>query len=376
MKLWKLAVPLVIVTCFGSVIGFNIFKQMMIAEALAHRKPAVNPVVTYQVTPSTWQPTISAIGFIEPQQGVDITTEVAGKITSINFESGSEVAANTMLISLNDKVEKAQLASTKAKLPSVSNQYQRILALHNKGNASQKELDSARAEYEATRADVERLEAQIAKMHIKTPFAGIVGIRNVNLGEYIQPGVSIVHLEDINNMKLRFTVSQNDYAKIKTGQEVEITVDSYPNEKFKGTISATDSIINKGSGVLEVQATIPNANHKLLSGMYAQVDVILPPLEKQIVVPSTAVSFNLYGETVYLVQDSPEYKDENGKPYKVAKLVNVVVKERKGKESLIASGIKDGDIVVTEGQVRLTNNALVRMDNSQQLDQTHSIPTL
>lgn len=376
MRIWKISVIAAVALCFGSAIGFNVFKEYKIAEALANRKPAINPVSVVLVKKTQWQPTITAIGFIEPQQGLDVTNETSGRITSINFSSGSRVDKDVTLVQLNDAVEQANLQSTKAKYESAYKNFLRIEKLVKQGNASQKDLDEATAQYESYKADIESIKAQIAKLNIKTPFAGVLGIRNVYQGQYLQTGTSIVHLEDTSNMKLRFTVSQNEYAKISLGQEVVIHVDTYPNEQFKGSITATEAVINKGAGVIEIQATIPNSNQKLLTGMYAHVEVILPTIPDQIVIPQTAIAFNLYGETVYVVKDSTDNFDENGKPIKMVKQINVTISERRDDVALITAGLQEGDTIVTEGQVRLSNNSLVSINDEYKLNKPEQLPKL
>lgn len=205
-------------------------------------------------------------------------------------------------------------------------------------------------------ADIESLKATIARREIKAPFAGVIGIRNVFLGQYLQPGTDIVRLEDTSVMRLRFTVPQRDISRISLDQEVDIFVDAYPQTSFKGSISAIEPAVSVQSGLIQVQADIPNSDGKLRSGMFARANIILPKLENQVTLPQTAITYTLYGDNVYIVSE------ENGEK----RVQQHVVKVGERSESIahILEGVKPGDVVVTTGQVRLSNGAKVRIVES------------
>lgn len=369
MKSWKMILPMTVLICFGSVIAFNVYKEYKVAEYLANKKVAASPVIVKKVKPQNWLPTVQAIGFIEPLQGLDITPELTGRITSINFTSGQDINAGDTLIQLNDSVERANLAATKANLNAAQKDFIRITALVKKGNASARELDEAQAKFEMYQAQYDSIKSTIEKMCIKAPFAGKLGIQNVYVGQYIQPGTNIVHLEDISSVKIRFSVSQNDLAKLAVGQNILVSVDAFPNEKFNGRITAFESAVDKGSGTIFVQAIVPNGSNKLLSGMYAHVSVLLPEVKNQIIIPQTAIAFNLYGESVFVMQT-----DESGQ--KIAKQVAIKVAERNDRNALITSGLTFGDEVITEGQVRLSNGSPVYIHENYSLNQQNTIPLL
>lgn len=208
----------------------------------------------------------------------------------------------------------------------------------------------------ALSADIESLKATIARREIKAPFAGVIGIRNVFLGQYLQPGTDIVRLEDTSVMRLRFTVPQRDISRISLDQEVDIFVDAYPQTSFKGSISAIEPAVSVQSGLIQVQADIPNSDGKLRSGMFARANIILPKLENQVTLPQTAITYTLYGDNVYIVSE------ENGEK----RVQQHVVKVGERSESIahILEGVKPGDVVVTTGQVRLSNGAKVRIVES------------
>lgn len=347
---------LIAILLFGSVIGFNLIKQQKIAEYMANRPEPDFPVTVTEVKANDWTPVIEAIGFIEPNQGVTLTTETSGVIDKISFESGTQVTEEQSLIQLDSSVEKANLKSTEARLPAAEAKYKRYKGLYAKGSISKEAYDDAEASYLSLSADIESLKASIDRREIKAPFAGVVGIRNVYLGQYLQPGTDIVRLEDTSVMRLRFTVSQTDISRITLGQEVDIFVDSYPDSAFKGSITAIEPAVSVKSGLIQVQADIPNSDGKLRSGMFARANIILPKLTDQVILPQTAITFTLYGDNVYIL------KNVDG----VSRVEQRVVKvgERTGADAHILDGVEVGDVVVTSGQVRLSNNAKVRVVES------------
>lgn len=359
---------LIAILLFGSVIGFNLFKQKKIAEYMANRPEPEFPVTVTEVKPVDWVPVIEAIGFIEPNQGVTLANETSGVIKQIRFESGTQVTEGQPLILLDSDVEKANLKSTEAKLPAAEAKYQRYQGLFQKGSISKEAYDEAEANYFSLKADIESLKASIARREIKAPFSGVIGIRNVYLGQYLQTGSDIVRLEDTSVMRLRFTVPQNDISRINIGQAVDIFVDAYPQNPFKGSITAIEPAVNVQSGLIQVQADIPNSDGKLRSGMFARANIILPKLENQVTLPQTAITFTLYGDNVYILTE------ENG--VKRVKQHVVKVGERTGDIAHILDGVKAGDLVVTSGQVRLSNDAKVRVVESDAITPPAETPML
>ncbi len=353
---WIISTTVILLLFIGSVLFFNAYKQEKIAEYLANRPEPEFPITIEKVTPVNWTPTIEAIGFIEPNQGVTLTTEVNGVIDNIAFESGSLVETGQILLSLDSKVEKANLKSTKARLPAAEAKYIRYKGLNKKGAISKESYDEAKANYLSLIADIEAMTANIERRTIKAPFNGVIGIRNVYLGQYLQPSTEIVRLEDTSIMRLRFTVPQTDISRINIGQDINISIDAYPNDVFKGSISAIEPAVNIQSGLIDVQANIPNNGGKLRSGMFARAEVILPTLEDQVVIPQTAITYTLYGDNVYIVTEKDDEKRVQQHVVKIG--------ERSGSIAHVLSGIKVGDTVVTTGQVRLSNGAKVRIVES------------
>jgi membrane fusion protein (multidrug efflux system) len=373
MKKWIASAIIIAILVFGSVIGFNMFKAKMITQYLASRPIPEFPVTTTTVKFEDWTPHLRAIGFIEPIQGVTIANEVAGKVVKINFESGQQLEKDDPILYLDSEVEKANLKSAKARLPAAKRNFERINSLFKSGSVSQGQVDEAEADYLALQGQIESYEATISLRTIRAPFSGIAGLRNVFLGEYLTSGSEIVRLENISRMRMRFTIAQNDLNKISIGQKMNVFVDAQPDTVFDGVISAIEPAVNYQSGVIQVQASIPNEAQALRSGMFAKANIILPTLEQQITVPETAINYTLYGKTVYVLN---EQKTESGQTFTEAKQTIVTVGESKEGQVHILSGLNEGDIVVTSGQVRLSNGSHVKVVESSALDIPSVLPAL
>lgn len=373
MKKWIASAIILALLVFGSVIGFNMFKTMKIREFLANRPIPEFPVTATTIKLEDWTPHLRAIGFIEPIQGVNISNEVTGKVIKIEFESGQKLKANDPLVYLDAEVEIANLKAAQGRLSAVQSNYKRINSLFAKGSVSQGQVDDAEAELLALQGQIESYQATISRRIIRAPFDGIAGLRNVFIGDYLSAGTDIVRLEDVSRMRIRFTVPQNDLNKIHIGQAMNIFVDAEPDTAFTGTISAIEPAVNFQSGVIQVQADIPNTEQKLRSGMFAKANIILPTLASQIIIPETAVNYTLYGETVYLLT---EQHNESGKTFLQADQRIVTLGKSKDGAIRILDGLAEGDLIVTSGQVRLSNGAHVTVIESDILNKPAEIPAL
>lgn len=344
------------------VIGFNLFKAKMIEDYLANQTIPEVPVQVEEAQKVDWRPTIEAIGFIEPFQGVAVTTSVAGLVEAIHFRSGDVVEKGQLLVELDTEVEKANLASAKARLPSVKRQMERNRVLLKKKTVSQTTYDDSEAAYLSLKAEIQALEATIARRIIRAPFSGVIGIRQINKGEYLQAGSKIGRLENLSQMRVRFIVPQKSYPKVKSGMAIEVKTDAYPDRPFKGTITAIEPVVDFKSGVFQVQASLPNTNNLLRSGMYASIRVWLPAELNRIVIPQKAINFSLYGESVYLVEDG------------VAQLTNIQVGERRGDQAVVIAGVAEHDEVVVAGQVRLSNGARIKKVTDDFFESSGELP--
>ncbi|KAB2825049.1 efflux RND transporter periplasmic adaptor subunit [Aliivibrio finisterrensis] len=356
---FAIVVIVVSIIIFGSVIGFNLFVKHKISVTLANLPTPVYPVSVEKLSPRIWPQRISAIGFIEPNQGANISTEIAGIIKSIDFKNGAKVERNQTLLSLDSSVQQAQLKTLEVQLLSIKDDYLRLKKLYKDRSVSEQIFETAESKYQAALANIDELKAVIKQRIIKAPFNGVLGIRNVNLGEFISSGTSIVRLEDLSVMRVRFGVPQSKIGKISVGQNISLTVETFPGEEFKGRINAIEPTVSSNTGLVMVQAELPNSQENLRGGMFAEVNIALNNLDKQFVVPQTAIAFALYGNSVFVIQ-----KDDNDKVTRV-RLVNVEVLQRDKNNALIKGDLTFGEEIVTVGILNLGNNTEVNIVPNQ-----------
>ncbi|WP_133405616.1 efflux RND transporter periplasmic adaptor subunit [Parashewanella tropica] len=372
MKKWFVIMLILTAVIFGSVIGFNVFVQGKIKQTLANMPEPAMPITVATAKPTSWQPIIKAIGFIEPLQGVTVSNQLSGLITHIKFNNGSRVKKGQVLITLENKIERANLKSKLAQLPAAKADFDRQNKLYRNSSVSKQDLDKAKATFLAMKADIQALRATIAQKIIRAPFDGLVGITDVHIGQFIQPGTDIVRLEGVKTMKIRFNITQNQLPKIAVGQQLNIKVDAFPKRIFKGHISAIEPAVFYQSGLVQVQAEIPNHDEQLRSGMFSNVEIILPPLTNQWVVPQTAINFSLYGNSIYIVKNLKEHGKEIKRVFPIT--VNVI--ERHGNLALIEGDLTTGTDYVTSGQVRLSKGSKVKVTPDVALDLPNKMPQL
>lgn len=360
---------------FGSVFGFYAFKQVMIKNYMATMPVATVPVTATEVKLSGWTPVINAIGFIEPKRGVMLGASVSGQVSEVLFESGQPVEAETVLVRLDADKERADLRSAESRLSSVRLERDRMKKLAQEKLASQDRADSAAAEYYSLLAQIDSLKATIARREIRAPFDGVTGILQVQAGQYLDAGSAIVRVENIDVMRIRFVVGEQDYARISVGTPIQVKVAAYPGRVFNGEISAIEPAVDNLSGVVQLQASIPNSDQLLRSGMYAEVEIHQSELAQQTVIPQSAINFTLYGETVYRLQKAPEDKTSDTENINdMAMIQTVKVAERRGSQALVVEGIQDGDRIVTSGQLKLSNGARVKVVEDNTLAPPETLP--
>ncbi|NLS11428.1 efflux RND transporter periplasmic adaptor subunit [Vibrio sp. SM6] len=353
MKKWVLGMIVVALLAFGTVIGFNMFVNNKIADTLANLPEPVYPVTVAKLEPTVWSRNITAIGFIEPNQGVEVSNQVSGIVTAINFANGASVKQGDVLINLDASVQRADLKAQQVQLPSVRDDYLRLRALYQERSVSQQSVETAQSKYLSLEANIESLEATIAQREIRAPFSGVLGIRNINLGQYVSAGANLVRLEDLSVMRVRFSVPQAKLGQIYIGQPMSLTVEAYPERAYKGKINAIEPVVNDDTGLVTIQAEVPNDDRSLRGGMFADVKVGLSPLENQFVVPQTSIVFALYGDSVFVV----ETKDKESR----VRQVNVTVIERDGNNALVTGKLEFGQEVVSTGILNMGNNVKVNV---------------
>jgi membrane fusion protein (multidrug efflux system) len=352
---------------YGLALGGLLCLAILIPASRAQEAQPAAPAVDVAAIDAKeidWQEKVSSIGIAEALQGVNVSGSEAGTVADILFDSGDKAEVGQELVRLDTSKEKADLQATEAQLPAALADLKRKTQLVKERVVSQTDLDDARSKYDSLTAQSISLRATIERRSIRAPFGGVLGIRKVNRGQYLQPGDEIVSLQDLSVMRMRFLIGQKDFAKVKLGQEIEARFDAYPGETFKGRISAIEPSVKYQSGIIPIQAEIPNSDMKLLPGMYASLDVLLPDHSKKVAVPQSAITFNLYGETAYVVD--PQSKK--------VQQVTVRTGARRGNVVVIESGITAGQLVVVAGQLKLNNGTLVNVVEGQTLPEMTDVP--
>jgi membrane fusion protein (multidrug efflux system) len=345
---------------FGLVFGFGVLKSHLIGQFLAQLPYQPQSVSDIAVTEADWQPSMSAVGSVVAINGASLSSEVAGIVDTINFQSGDTVEQGQTLLTLranNDPAVLAQLQAT-ATLDQVN--YQRDLKQFHADAVSAAQVDQDRATYLAAQAQVQGQLEQMAEKVVKAPFAGTLGIRQVNLGQYLAAGTAIVSLQQLDPLYVDFYLPQQALADIKSGQPVTATIDAFPGESFPGTISAINSVVDTATRTVQVRATIGNKSLLLRPGMFATITIDVGAPARLVTLPQAAITYNPYGDTVYTLRSG---KDHNGKPALIANQKFVQLGDSRGDQVSVLKGLAAGDLVVTAGQLKLRNGSNVIVNN-------------
>lgn len=364
---------------FQFVIKPNLVKSFM-AAAFAP-KPTTVTVEAARV--EKWPPELTAIGTLRAFQGVAIAPQAAGVVTAIHFESGDDVPAGAPLINIDDSVEQADLANSRAQLTNADQTLARQKVLVVKGNTPQSSVDTALATRDSAAASVERTQAIIAQKEIKAPFAGRLGLRNVDLGQYVAVGTSLVTLQQLDPIYADFPVPEEALSTLAAGQEANMTVDAIPGRSFKGKIQAIDARVSAESRNVTARAEFANPDRKLLPGMFANLTVTTGESADVLTLPRTAIVYSLYGDNVFVVTPKPQAgahaaaADKGGAQAAVVDkghAPSLIVERRfvrlgavRGERVAIEEGVKPGERVVTAGQIKLQANMPVAIDESAAL---------
>ncbi len=360
----RLIVMLVIVgIVFFLIFGFGTFRGLMIGKFLATLSDQTQTVATITAQDSQWQPTVTAVGGVVAINGANLSSEVSGIVDRIAFESGETVPAGKLLLSLRANNDPAVLTQLQAAAQLDEVTYRRDLKQLQADAVSQATVDTDRATLAQAEAQVQAQQALIAEKQVRAPFAGTLGIRQVDLGQYLSAGTEIVTLQQLNPLYVDFYLPQQALAEISVGQAVNIGIDAYPGENFPGRISAINAAVDTSTRTVQVRATIGNDALKLRPGMFATVSIGIGAPQNLVTVPQTAISYNPYGDTVYLVHDD----DANGAHKLTAVQQFVQVGDTRGDQIAILKGVNAGDQVVTAGQLKLKNGTPVAINNSIEL---------
>jgi membrane fusion protein (multidrug efflux system) len=353
-------VGLVVVLIFG----FQQVKQSIIAEKLSAYSPPPVSVTAVTASKDTWVKELKAVGAIVASQGVSVTPQVSGQLLSINFSSGERVEQGQLLIQLDDRLTQSELESAKASVELSELDYRRKKELRKTKNISQSDLDRATAKLAHDKASIEGIKTTIDYMAIKAPFSGVVGIRMVNLGDYLTPGQPIISLQNLDVLFVDFTTPATNLPLLKMGEEVKVFSDAFKGQEFNAEIIAIDNIVDKDSRNISVRALLHNTGGDFLPGMYVTVKVETEEQKKIIPLPNVAVSYSLYGDSVFVLSKTNEKNSSGDFAIYTAerKTVNVVM--FKDDIAGIAGDIEQGDIIATSNQQQLKNKSRVIVNNN------------
>lgn len=346
---------------FGAVVlilGAIKVAQINEMKNMNHAVP-LSSVATVQAQAVEWNPTLRSIGTLAPVEGVTVSADADGTIVRIAADSGSFVQAGDLLVELDTSVEVANLHSAQASAELARINLERARELFGRSAMAKSEFDAAEAAAKQATAAMAALEAQIAKKQVRAPFAGRVGIRQVNTGQFVARGQPLLPLQKLDPIYVNFNVPQRQLPSLSLGQEVSVVIDAFA-EPFKGKLTAINSEVDSSTRNISAQATLANPDEKLRSGMFARVEVQLPATESLVVVPATAIAYASYGNSVYVVE---KMKDKDGKEYLGVRQQFVKLGATRGDLIAVTGGLKPGEQVVSAGVFKLRNGAPVQVNN-------------
>jgi membrane fusion protein (multidrug efflux system) len=348
-----------------AVIGALAFFKYRQFAGFAGMKWTMPPIAVTSliVKEEAWQPTLNAVGTVQAVNGVTVSTDLPGIVEKITFESGRQVRQGDPLVKLDTKQEEAQLKSAEARLQLGRSNLERQKGLLQKRVSAQSDYDTSEAEYKEAEAAVAEIKATIERKLIRAPFTGVLGIRQVNLGQYLKSGDPVVPLQSLDPIYVNFSLPQQRLKDLSVGHDVHVKADGLPGETYSGKITSIDAVIDEATRNVLVQATLTNPEQKLRPGMFVTADVLLPTKEKVLSLPATAINYAPYGDSVFIVE---KMKDQEGKSYDGVRQQIVKLGASRGDQVAVVSGIKSGEEVVTSGGFKLAPNVAVQRNNDAQ----------
>lgn len=356
--IFTLVIVLILVGTLAGIKGLQ-FKTMFAQGA--NFVPPPETVTTTEAKQDTWQPTLTAVGSVAAVQGVVLGAEMSGAVKNIAFESGATVRAGDLLVELDSSVEQAQLRSAMASADLARLNLERARELREKKMMSQADLDSAEAQAKQANAQIDNIRAVIAKKAIRAPFAGRTGIRQINLGQFLDNGAAVVTLQSLDPVYVNFSLPQQDLAQLGVGMAVRVTTDAFPGQNFEGKLTAINPEVDAVTRNVRLQATLANPAGKLRPGMYVNVAAVLSQMERVLMIPATAVLYAPYGDSVFVVEDKKDEK--TGATGKVLNQKFVRLGKTRGDFVVVTSGLEAGQTIVTTGVFKLRNGMSVVVDN-------------
>lgn len=349
---------------FGGIFGYQAFKGHMMKKFMASAGNVPQTVSTMRAGYQEWQPRVAAVGSLRAIQGVEVSPEVSGIVAALHFRQGQDVKRGDVLVELVADNDIARLHSLQAAAALTRSTYERDKQQFEFKAVSQQALDVDHAALMQATAAVAEQQALVRKKFVHALFSGRVGIRLVSVGQYVNAGTALVSLQELDPIYLDFSVPQQSIGLINVGQKVEATTDAFPEERFSGAIAVINPEVDPSTLNVKVRVELKNPRRKLLPGMYATVDISAGGAQRYITLPQTAVTYNPYGNIVYLAEQHGV--DEKGRPRLTAQQVFVTTGDTRGDQVAILKGVKEGDTVVTAGQVKLHNGSPITVNNDIQ----------
>ena len=344
-------------------LGFAKFRQIESAVHAGAFQPPPEAVTSIVTQREQWPASMTAIGTIEAVHGVMVSADLPGTVARINFDSGKAVREGEILVELDTRQERAQLASLEAQRDLAKVNFGRMQELVNAGVISRMDYDQATAQQKATEANVAEIRATIDRKTIRAPFSGILGIRKVNLGQYLPAGSPVVSNQSLNPIYVNVGVPQQSAAQVHVGRNLRVTTEDVAGKVFAGSVTAIDSEVDPTTRNIQVQATLSNPEGKLRPGMFVQVEMPLGASRSVIALPASAINYAPYGDSVFVITD---LKDPTGKTYRGVRQQFVKVEGSRGDQVAVISGLNPGEEVVTSGVFKLRNGAAVQVNNKVQ----------
>jgi membrane fusion protein (multidrug efflux system) len=357
---------LMLAVTLAAVGGLGFIKFRQVQEAMAQNAaftPPPEAVTTIVAKSESWPATLNVIGTAAAVQGVTVSADLPGIVSRIAFESGASVEEGEILVQLDTKQERAQLAAVEATRDLARLNFERMSSLVDEGAITRAEYDRAAAEQKETAAKVEEIRAILERKTIRAPFTGILGLRQVNLGQYLSPGDAVVSLQSLDPIYVNFGVPQQDSVKVVIGRDVRVAIEDAAAAAFTGRVTAINAVVDEATRNVQVQATLSNPQNRLRPGMFVQTEVLLGAAGGAVTLPASAISYAPYGDSVFVVTD---LKDTQGKAYRGVRQQFVKLGPSRGDQIAILSGVKSGEEVVTSGVFKLRNGAAISIDNKVQ----------
>lgn len=362
----RMATMLIVVgVILAGFVGWKLFVGMMTRKFLAAMSHQTATVSAMPAEAMDWSPVLKAVGTLRAVRGTDIAPQLAGIVAEVPFKSGDDVKAGDVILRLVDEDDIANLNALKASAELARITYERNKQLVKSRTVSQAALDNAIATYKSAQAQVAAQQAVVNKKRIVAPFDGRVGIRLVDVGQYLAAGTKVTTLQALDPIYVDFSLPQRNVRQIATGQKVLVTTDAFPGESFSGEIIAIDPKLDPETRNVAIRAQLANPDRRLLPGMFASINITTGSPEKRLTLPQTAITYNPYGQSVYVVTKGEPGPD--GKPVMTARETFVTTGETRGDQVAITGGIKEGDMIVTTGQLKLKNGMAVTINNEVKL---------